>query len=201
VPRPRPHDAALRATLVELASAAVAERGSAGLSLRTVAAQAGTTTAAVYTLFGGRDGLVAAVVEEGFRRFAEHLAAVPRSADPGADLLELGLAYRDNALANPHFYRVMFGPAPEQGGPAAPTTAQPTFRVLREAVARVPGVPDADELALRLWALAHGLVSLELAGLLPGGREERDARYRAALLASRQAPDPGPGVTPRRPPG
>ena len=203
MPRPRPHDAALRATLVELASAAVAERGSAGLSLRTVAAQAGTTTAAVYTLFGGRDGLVAAVVEEGFRRFAERLSAVPRGADPGADLLALGLAYRDNALANPHFYRVMFGPSPEPGGATVPTTAQPTFRVLRDAVARVPGVPDADELALRLWALAHGLVSLELAGLLPGGREERDARYRAALLDSRRAPDRGPGatVTTPRPPG
>src|SRR5690625_6894120 len=73
--RPRPHDAALRATLVELASAAVSEGGSQGLSLRRLAAAAGTTTAAVYTLFGGRDGLVRAVVDEGFRRFADRLAA------------------------------------------------------------------------------------------------------------------------------
>lgn len=186
--RPRPHDDALRTALVELASKTVAERGSGAVSLRTVAAAAGTTTAAIYTLFGGRDGLLSAVVDEGFRRFAERLAAVPRTDDPGADLLALGLAYRDNALANPHFYRVMFGSSPgaEVAGDGVPTTARPTFLVLRGAVARLPGVPDAEELALELWALAHGLVSLELAALLPGTRAEREARYRSALLGSRR---------------
>jgi len=190
MPRPRPHDAALRATLVELGSAAVSEGGSQGLSLRRLAAAAGTTTAAVYTLFGGRDGLVRAVVDEGFRRFAERLAAVPRTADPGADLFALGLAYRENALANPHFYRVMFGGVAGTDAPAGgvPTAVRPTLGVLRDAVARLPEAERREgttELALRLWSLAHGLVSLELAGLLPGTREERDARYRAALAAQR----------------
>lgn len=188
VARPLPHDDALRAALVELASRAVAAGGSRALSLRSVAAEAGTTTAAVYTLFGGREGLVRAVVEEGFRRFAAHLDAVPRSEDPRADLLALGVAYRDNALDNPHFYRVMFTPQPgdeREPGSEVPAVVSPTFAVLRDTVARLPGVPDARELALRLWSLVHGLVSLELAGLLPGTAEERRHRYVETLRGSR----------------
>lgn len=186
MPRPLPHDDALRDTLVELASRTVAEHGSRGLSLRTLAAEAGTTTAAIYTLFGGRDGLVRAVVDEGFRRFAEHLDAVPRSGDPRADLLALGVAYRDNALAHPHFYRVMFGPGDQrEAAGEVPAAVRPTFGVLRDAVARLPQLADPEELAVRLWALVHGLVSLELAGLLPGSTEDHGRRYVETLRSSR----------------
>lgn len=187
MPPPRRHDDALRATLVELASETVAVGGGRALSLRTLASAAGTTTAAVYTLFGSRDGLLRAVVEEGFRRFADRLATVPRSTDPGADLFALGLAYRANALANPHFYRVMFA-AVEDPAHSADVFTSPTFVVLREAVARLPEAArpgGAEEVALRLWAVVHGLVSLELAGLMPGTAQERAARYATALRASR----------------
>lgn len=193
--RPLPHDDALRTRLVELASQAVADSGVQSLSLRRLAAAAGTTTAAVYTLFGGRDGLVRAVVDEGFRRFAAHLDAVPRTQDPGADLLALGVAYRDNAMTNPHFYRVMFGGGPGAGpdeaasDPGVPAVARPTFAVLRDAVARLPDerahADDPEPMALRLWALVHGLVSLELAGLLPGTPDERALRYVDALRVTR----------------
>ena len=50
--------------------------------------------------------------------------------------------------------------------------------MLRDAVARVLGVEAgaAQEPALGLWALVHGLVELELDGLLPDGADERYAR-------------------------
>ena len=189
MPPPPRHDDALRARLVELASQIVAEAGSRGLSLRTVAADAGTTTAAIYTLFGGRDGLVRAVVEEGFRRFARRLDGVERTDDPAADLFALGIAYRENARENPHYYRVMFGPVEGQhdgseDGTGVPVIARPTFGVLHAAVMRIQP-QEAEEQALRLWSLVHGLVSLEIAGVLPGTPDERAARYAAALRASR----------------
>jgi hypothetical protein len=47
--------------------------------------------------------------------------------------------------------------------------------VLRDAVARVLGsdAAVAEEPALGLWAVVHGLVELELGGLLPDGAEQR----------------------------
>ncbi|MEE6296472.1 TetR/AcrR family transcriptional regulator [Georgenia wangjunii] len=237
MPRPRLYDETLRRRLVECAARAISADGAGAVSLRTVAASAGTTTAAVYTLFGSREGLLNAVVEEGFEGLAGHLTAVPPTDDPAADLLSLGLAYRESALADPHYYRVMFGavgacretpgPGTAHGRTASVDGARPghlgrpTFVVLRDAAARVlgdgdasragGGAPDApgasgdapetggaatgadvpsstaaaEHLALRLWALAHGLVSLELAGLLPGDRAERTRRYVTTLRAER----------------
>src|SRR6187549_3861691 len=139
--RPRVHDDALRARLLEQASALVATGGAAALTVRDLAARAGTSASAVYSLFGSREDVVRAVGDEAFARFAQRLAAVPRTADPAADLLGLGLAYRENALAAPHFYRVMFGAAGAglQDGTRGPATASATFLVLRDAVARVLG--------------------------------------------------------------
>ncbi|WP_089771867.1 TetR/AcrR family transcriptional regulator [Ruania alba] len=183
--RPRQYDDAVRRRLLDHASRLISTHGADRFSLRQLAGAAETTTAAVYTLFGGRDELVHAVVDEGFTRFAEHLQSVAPSDDPSADLFELGLAYRRSALADPHFYRVLFGPGTLRSG--TDSTAHPTFRVLVTAVARVH--PDTDDAhveteALRLWALVHGLVGLELAGLLPGDADEQDQRYRAALLGT-----------------
>lgn len=205
--RPRLHDDALRTRLLEVASRAISSGGEAAVTVRTVATEAGTSPSAVYALFGSREDLVAAVSEEGFRRFAAHLGAAPRTDDPGADLRALGLAYRASALADPHFYRVMFYRAVPPAADAPPATHRPTFLVLRDAVARVlaagpptppppaPGsspeagagshdpVARADVIAVALWGLVHGLVSLELAGLLPGDSETRARRYAEASSA------------------
>ncbi|GEK20681.1 TetR/AcrR family transcriptional regulator [Cellulomonas xylanilytica] len=184
--RPRVHDDALRARLLEEASAVVATAGAVALTVRDLAVRAGTSPSAVYSLFGSREDLVRAVGDEAFARFAQRLATVPRTADPAADLLGLGLAYRENALADPHFYRVMFGAvgAGLQDGTRGPATASATFLVLRDAVARVLGdETTAQEPALGLWALVHGLVELELDGLLPDGA---DQRYVQVLRAAGQ---------------
>ncbi|MGW2094352.1 TetR/AcrR family transcriptional regulator [Promicromonospora sukumoe] len=182
--RPRLHDDALRTRLLEVTSRIVSADGEAAVTVRKVAADAGTSASAVYALLGSREALVEAVSEEGFRRFAEHLAAVGQGEDPGADLRDLGRAYRRFALADPHFYRVMFyrGVTPADRDPAGAVDS-PTFTVLHDAVARaLPGAPAGHVLsaAVGLWGLVHGLVSLELAGLLPGDEAARTAAFDGA---------------------
>jgi len=187
MPRPRLHDDALRARLLEVTSRVISADGESAVTVRGVAAECGTSASAVYALFGSREALVAAVTEEGFRRFGAHLDAVPRTGDPAEHLAALGMAYRASALADPHFYRVMF----ERGVDTRSARQRPTFLALRDAAARLLATIDprkgrarAEEAALALWALAHGLVSLELAGLMPGDERARHERYRATLLAA-----------------
>ncbi|HLS25021.1 MAG TPA: TetR/AcrR family transcriptional regulator [Beutenbergiaceae bacterium] len=218
--RPRSYDHTLRRSLLDACSEVISRRGVDGVSLRELARGVGTSTAAVYALFGGREELIAAVTQEGYSRFAQHLSRVPRTDDPAADLFALGLAYRDSALDDPHFYRVMFGPAPgaapssEAPAPApapadlgaldgarshAPSTEQAAaaerdepFRMLRMAVGRLVPEEQAAAGAYRLWALVHGLVSLELAGLLPGTPDQRAVEFQQTLRAA------GPALLGRR---
>src|ERR1700754_3281426 len=99
----------LTTRLVDEAARLLTDHGPAGLSLRKLAAAAGVSTMPVYTLFGDKQGLLAAMHREGFRRLGAALLAAPRSDDPLADVIALGLAYREAALAGPHLYGLLFG--------------------------------------------------------------------------------------------
>ena len=172
VPRPKVHDAALRLRLLECAGATLSTRGLAALSLRTLAADVGTSTTAVYALFGGKPGLLAALHAEAFARLGARLNAVPLGADPAENLVALGCAYRDAALAEPHFNEVMFGgalPADEGWCAVAAPILRPVADVVQRATTSGVLRPDLDPatVSLALWATVHGLVSLHLRGLYP----------------------------------
>src|SRR5580704_4924709 len=109
---PKTADPALRTELVETAARLVATEGRAGLTLRRVAKEVGTSTMAVYTHFGGMDELRREVRREGFARLREQLDAVTTTRDPVADLSLLGVAYYLSAARAPNLYRAMFMDGP-----------------------------------------------------------------------------------------
>ncbi|GAA2124437.1 TetR/AcrR family transcriptional regulator [Glycomyces algeriensis] len=186
--RPRKRDyETLRRELIDAGGRLLAEAGPAALSTRRVAQETGTSTTAVYSLFGDKAGLVREMFLEGFDRLTAAFAAVPRTGDPLADLLALGDAYQANARANPHLYELMFGrPVPEfQPDAEVAERIRPTFDALVEACGRCidAGVfadLGAYPIAVQLNAMAHGLCSLELRGAL-GDRAEADAHWRRAF--------------------
>lgn len=179
-----------RRALVEVAARVLAEQGPHGLSLRKVAAEAGGSTQLVYTLFGGKPGLVDALYAEGFRRLAEAqqeaLVDAPPPGDPDR-ICALGHAYRAFARAEPWFFSVMFGRAVPGFTPRRHTRAgsrASTFGVLVQTVQECLDAgslvaPDAVDLARLCWGTVHGLTSLEQNGLLGG--DDVDAFVQAAL--------------------
>ncbi len=185
MPPPKVHDAALREALLRATSRLVAERGAEAVTVRTAAGAADTSTSAVYTLFGGREQLLSAVAAEAVARFAARLAAVPDADDPAAHLLDLGRAYRASALAEPHFYRVMFDAGPgrlREADRDLPSTFAMLVHAVQQCIdAGLCASSDARELASTLWALVHGLVELELADLLDGPHTARSRSFHAAL--------------------
>jgi AcrR family transcriptional regulator len=170
------HDEALRIRLLDEAGRLLSDEGPAALSLRRLAKDVGTSTTAVYSLFGSKSALVRAVFLEAFNRFGARLDAVPRTGDPIADVIRLGIAYRESALAEPHLYAVMFGRViPEfEPEPRDKAVAVATMNPLVAAVRRImadggPPGPAPETVAIGLWAQAHGLVSLELGENMPDG--------------------------------
>jgi AcrR family transcriptional regulator len=161
------------------------DQGPDALQTRKVAGAAGTSTMAVYTHFGGMQGLISEVALEGLRQFDAALT-VPQTADPVADLFVTGAAYRRYAIERPHMYRLMFGSTSAHGinAPAHnvltlkvaeieqhyPSFAHVVRGVHRCMLARRITVGSADDdaavvaTAAQFWALIHGFVMLELAG-------------------------------------
>lgn len=189
MPRPKIHDEGLRARLLETAGTIVAAEGAGGLSVRRIAADVGTSTTAIYSLFGGKGELVREVWLEGFRRLADRMAAVPHTDNSLDDLAELGRAYRGHALDNRAFYEIMFGDAVTEYEPSEADQAEARRALdalvegVRRCVADGYAAGEPEELAMALWGLVHGMVSLELRGLL-GEPDDAARRFDLALLLS-----------------
>ncbi|WTW92539.1 WHG domain-containing protein [Streptomycetaceae bacterium NBC_01309] len=166
----RSKDPAVRALLLRRAAQML--RAREPVSLRSLVADTGVSTMAVYTYFGGMDGLWSALRQEGFTLLAARLAAVAPSADPVRDLAAQGAAYVANALDAPDLYRVMFDADFELEDPQA---ADDTLHSLVRNVGRAKDSgqfrDDVDplELATQSWVIGHGIASLVAAGPLPEG--------------------------------
>ena len=168
--------AAQRLGILDAAGRLLAREGPEGLSMRKVAGAVNASTKVLYTMFGGKDGLIDELYVEGFARLREANAAAPTTRDPIDRLHVRSEVYLDNAIANPHYYRVMFGDPMPGFRPSKDTLARTreTFdglvEIIREAADAGLVVLDvADhprEAAVRLWAAWHGVTSLLLAGRL-----------------------------------
>jgi AcrR family transcriptional regulator len=165
----------VRAELIATAARLLAQEGPSALTLRRVTSEAGTTTMAVYTHFGGMDELKRAVRRTGYAALAAALTAA------GPDIEPLCRAYMAFAREQPDLYRVMFMEAPLDEADAAECDG--TFALLVAGAQRHLGEGDGVALAMELWAAGPGVATLELSALLPP--EQADglaAALRAKLL-------------------
>jgi AcrR family transcriptional regulator len=171
---PRKLDPETRTVLVDIAARLLAENGAEALSTRKIAAEAGTSTMAVYTYFGSMSGLVREMVHEGFARLERQFAGVRRTDDPVADMAVLGHAYRHNAKENSHLYAVMFGGQSLAGFSLTEDDRQYgryTLLTVVECATRCIAAGrfrEADPvlIAHEMWITTHGLVNLELGDYL-----------------------------------
>ncbi len=79
--KPRTHaerSATTRAAILQAVSESVAEVGFTRTTAAEIARRAGVTWGAVQHHFGGKDGMLTAVLEDSFNRFVEQVATVPR---------------------------------------------------------------------------------------------------------------------------
>jgi AcrR family transcriptional regulator len=187
----RTKDPAVRTRLIERAGQMLRTREP--ITLRSLVAGTGVSTMAVYTYFGGMDGVWKALRQEGFTRLAARLATVEPSDDPVRDLAVLGAAYLRNALDNPDLYRVMFDATFElEDDAAADESLHSLVGAAERAKAQGRFREDVDplELAIQSWTIGHGLASLVATGPLPQAALANGVPLLTALFVSK-GDDPG----------
>lgn len=165
---PKTADPQVRTSLLEAAARLLVEEGPVALTTRRLATEVGTSTMAVYTHFAGMEELRHELIVEGFRRLAARLDLVDVTEDPVADVAVMGVAYFTNAVTDPHVYQFMFS---EQRAREDSDIGLGTFDRLVAGVARAIEAGrfrgEAEHLATQLWVMTHGIVTLEIAGVLP----------------------------------
>ncbi|GAA3831278.1 MULTISPECIES: TetR/AcrR family transcriptional regulator [Amycolatopsis] len=160
-------DSHSRERFLQAALTVLLKQGVAGLTVRSVAEAAGTSTIGVYTRFGGRNGVLDALYERTFEMLHEEFRAVPPvSGDPAAGILALARAYRRFALDSPARYAFMFEQSVPGFDPDPDLRAfaqRSSFDLLVDRVAPVtPPGRDPNVTGYLIWTTMHGLVSVEL---------------------------------------
>jgi AcrR family transcriptional regulator len=183
--RSRTPSSDVRRELIAAAEQVLVRDGPGGVTVRAVAAEAGIAPMGVYNRLGGKDGLVDELLIVGFDRLR---AAMDDSDEP--DVRERvrasGVRYRRFALANPHFYAIMFEDAiPHEHLSAevaehAGAAFDALVRIV-EMAAAAGGIvaPEPREVAQQIWSAVHGAVALELKGLVQ--TPDPEATYRGIL--------------------
>lgn len=168
-PRHRTPSSDVSAALLAAAEDVLDRDGLAGLTIRAVATEAGVAPMGVYNRFGGKPGLIDALLSRGFVMLRE---AILGASGTGVDRLRSSAtAYREFALAHTHLYALMFNhPHDVEPSPETMTNAVQSFEALVMLVADAMGrnelIPaDPVEVAQSIWCGVHGAMSLELVGI------------------------------------
>jgi AcrR family transcriptional regulator len=165
--RPREHDERTAAALLAAAERAVTEGGIGALSVRGVAGDVGTTTRAVYSLYGSKEGLVAALAARPFELLHEGLESVPVTDDPAADLIDAALMYR--RFSNDHPSLWALGMQFVTRSDTVNAVAWKSLNLLKEKVGRLADAGrlngrTVDQATLQFHALCEGMAAVELRG-------------------------------------
>lgn len=187
--RPKEHDTDTGEALLDTSEQIIQTDGMTGLSVRRVARQAGTTTRAVYAVFGSKEGLVVALGKRAFDLLGRGLDELSASEDPARDLVEAGVVvFRTMTVNHPALFKIgiQHRDVPSHLVEQFRSAARSALGRLRTRVERLHehnalGGRSIDEGACQFHALCEGLASLEMRGLLPLGEEER--MWREALSA------------------
>lgn len=179
--RPREHSQETATALLAAAEHAIAARGIESVSVRGLAHEVGTTTRAVYALFGSKDGLFAALGARAWESLHENLCMLPITDDPRADLVAAGATvFRHFVLTHPVLFRIGV-----QRSHVVPDVAEQLdaarLRALEDLEDRICQLRDSGglagrsvrEAAFQFHALCEGLAELELRGGLPQGQERQ----------------------------
>jgi AcrR family transcriptional regulator len=165
------HHGDLRQSLIDAAIALLGEEEITDLSLRQVARRVGVSHNAPYRHFEDKEALLAAVAEQGFQSLRTAMETAQQESPPlsSQHLEAIGIAYVNFALANPAYYRLMFGDyrCNFSKYPAVAEAAQQSFMVLVNTIreGQVAGIfraADSVNMARVAWALVHGQSMLAL---------------------------------------
>ncbi len=179
--------------LLQAADAVLRRDGLEGVTVRSVAAEAGVAPMGVYSRFGSKEGLVEAMLIQAIDDMRHHVSSLGEP-DPAERLRSSARRYRLWALANPQHYQAIFlsrqgANSPDVAGHLAAVyevgNSMHEYAMAHGVIRRI----DPGESCARFWCATHGAITFELHSLvLP---EDADRNFEAVLdMVMRGLADP-----------
>ncbi|MFG1926074.1 TetR/AcrR family transcriptional regulator [Cryptosporangium sp. NPDC048952] len=185
-------DDAVRVALLDAAERQLVASPDGDIATRAVCEEAGVTQPVLYRLFGDKRGLLDALADAGFERYARQKAELEKTADPVADLYAGWDDHMAFATANPALYQLMFA-----SGSAVHRRILELLEATLVRCAAVGALTTSPRLAAQLILPANVGVALSVIAQPalfddPGlSHRMRDAAFAAVLGSERPPRDQG----------
>ncbi|HXW56010.1 MAG TPA: TetR/AcrR family transcriptional regulator [Candidatus Cybelea sp.] len=163
--------------------------GPGGVTMRRVAGAVGITPMAIYYHFPGREALLKAVTDQEFQKLLGFIEQRWAESAPDGRIVEVMVGYLDYAFARPRVFDYVFS-RPRTDARRFPgdfrARRSPTLNRVADAVEEAMNAgrlkrDDVWEVALALWAHAHGYVALYRAGRFELSEDEFRALFRRSM--------------------
>jgi AcrR family transcriptional regulator len=166
------HHGDLRAALVVEGLRLLEERDDPDLSLREIARAVGVSATAVYRHFPDKDALREALALGAYNRLGEaQRAAAVGQANVVEEFQAMGRTYVRFALDHPALFRLMSTMPPHDLFAIETAEDDEAGKLLRAYAVKLAGpgasIDTVRTIAMRSWALVHGLAVLMLDGYAP----------------------------------
>ncbi|MDP3180054.1 MAG: TetR/AcrR family transcriptional regulator [Spirochaetaceae bacterium] len=167
------HHGDLKNALIKAGIDILATDGIDGLSLRKTAQKAGVSHAAPYAHFADKQALVAAIASAGHRRINARFTELRdrHPDDPLRQLVETAWAYAEFGLEETEHFRVTYSSmvTKERDYPDLVDMIGQNAEILRSLMERCQAAGiliagDPELVAVGVWGLVHGFISLVLEG-------------------------------------
>ena len=158
--------------IARIALGILEKEGPEAVTMRRIAGAAGITPMAIYHHFANRDELLSSIVDKEFQEFLGYVRRMPPSSSMETDITHIMDAYVDYASTRPHIFDYIFS-KPRPGARRFPEDFRerrsPTLNPVADTVAKWMKrgklkQDDVWEVAMQLWAHAHGYVMLYRGG-------------------------------------
>jgi AcrR family transcriptional regulator len=166
--------------IARIALGILEKQGPDAVSMRRIAGAAGITPMAIYHHFPNREALLRSVVDKEFEEFLEIIRMAPVKASMEADIIHTMDAYIDYAFARPHIFDYVFSnqrPNARRYPEDFRARQSPTLNPVADAIAKWMESGDLKkddvwEVAMQLWASAHGYIVLYRGGRFSLSQDE-----------------------------
>ncbi len=161
-----------RANILSAARRIAELEGWPSVTVRRLSDEISYSQPVLYSHFGSREGILAAVAVEGFQELGLALEKARKRANSGSPVAAFASAYLAFAASSPALYEVMFslGLSIPFDDPATPPELHFAFAQLLE-LFRGQGA-KAEILSELLWASLHGIAELTRTRRFPRSRQK-----------------------------
>jgi AcrR family transcriptional regulator len=158
--------------IYDIALRVLEAEGPDAVTMRRIAGEIGITPMAIYHHFANREALLSAIVDREFEKLAEFFSRPAKGRRLEEQVIHMMDAYADYAFAHPRIFDYVFSrPRPEARRFPDDFRARrsPTLNILADTLAawikqKRFKRDDVWEIAMQIWAHAHGYLVLYRAG-------------------------------------